>query len=289
MTEKQRFFDANPTQLINISPDGRRAVLTENGGGVRIRDLQSNGEIASRWPVTNASNAIFTDNGSYLVALDNGHRNPDGVSALVMASATGRPVGSFRTKTSGIRPKTPHMPNSFAAPSGDDLQLWDLSHLETPPREIHELGIISGFAVSPNVGLAACSSESGSIGLYEFPSLHRLETLRGFLLRVHSIAFSPDGNRLAASSSGQEAVKLWDVQTHQEVLTLAAEGSVFRYLTFSPDGVSLMAINSNGDCTIWTAPPRKEIAAIEKTENAEKEDPISVRNITESGGTTAVE
>ncbi|HEV8543920.1 MAG TPA: hypothetical protein VGR78_16130, partial [Verrucomicrobiae bacterium] len=91
MTEKQRFFGANPTQLINISPDGRRAVLTENGGGVRIRDLQSNGEIAGRWPVTNASNAIFTDNGSYLVALDNGHRNPDGVSALVMESATGRP------------------------------------------------------------------------------------------------------------------------------------------------------------------------------------------------------
>ena len=94
--------------------------------------------------------------------------------------------------------------------------------------------------------------------------------LKGFLLGAHSVAFSPDGRRLAAGSNGQEAVKLWDVETRQEVLTLSGEGSLFIGLSFSPDGRYLMAINEAGLAHneaglahIWTAPTWEEIAAEE--------------------------
>ena len=41
--------------------------------------------------------------------------------------------------------------------------------------------------------------------------------LKGFLLSANSVAFSPDGHRMAVGSSGVEAVKLWDSETRQEV------------------------------------------------------------------------
>jgi len=74
---------------------------------------------------------------------------------------------------------------------------------------------------------------------------------------------SPDGRRLAAGSNRREAVKLWDVETRQEVLTLSGEGSRFGVLNFSPDGRYLLAINDVGLVHLWTAPTWEEIAAEE--------------------------
>ena len=37
---------------------------------------------------------------------------------------------------------------------------------------------------------------------------------------VHSVAFSPDGKRLASAASMTDTVKVWDAQTGQELLTL---------------------------------------------------------------------
>jgi COMPASS component SWD3 len=46
-----------------------------------------------------------------------------------------------------------------------------------------------------------------------------VRTLRGHTSSVLSVAFSPDG-RLLASGSDDQTVKLWDVETGQEVRTL---------------------------------------------------------------------
>jgi WD40 repeat protein len=90
--------------------------------------------------------------------------------------------------------------------------------------------------------------------------------LKSFLLGSHSVAFSPDGKRLAASSEGQEAVKLWDSETWQELLTLSAQGSIFRDLKFSPDGRYLLAINWNGLIHLWSAPTWEEIKTAEEAD-----------------------
>jgi WD40 repeat protein len=89
--------------------------------------------------------------------------------------------------------------------------------------------------------------------------------LTGFVLGVHSAAFSPDSRRLIAGSAGAEAIRIWDTDGFEPLLSLAAEGSVFSSAAFSGDGDVIGARNALGQLHLWRAPSFAEIAAAEKS------------------------
>ena len=70
------------------------------------------------------------------------------------------------------------------------------------------------------------------------PPARRLLTLKGHSGTVYSVAFSPDGKRLA-TGSGDRTVKLWDAATGQELLTLKGHSDNVYSVAFSPDGKRL--------------------------------------------------
>jgi WD40 repeat protein len=77
-----------------------------------------------------------------------------------------------------------------------------------------------------------------------------LLSLKGSVLGL-SVAFSPDGKRLATLSR-DNTVKVWDAQTGQELLFLKGGGGS---VAFSPDGHRLAAGAADGTVTIWDATP----------------------------------
>ncbi|HJQ81793.1 MAG TPA: WD40 repeat domain-containing protein, partial [Lacipirellulaceae bacterium] len=79
----------------------------------------------------------------------------------------------------------------------------------------------------------------------------------------HSIAFSPDGRRLAISGGEEKAVGVWDLESRRQLVALASDGSGGRGVGFSPDGNVIGAVNSRGDMFLWRAPTFEEIAAVE--------------------------
>src|SRR5262249_58242566 len=52
---------------------------------------------------------------------------------------------------------------------------------------------------------------------------------------VYSVAFSPDGKTLA-SGSGDNRVRLWDVNTGRLIRSFAEHGGTVHSVAFSPDG-----------------------------------------------------
>lgn len=126
------------------------------------------------------------------------------------------------------------------------------------------IGTTESVAFSPDGRLVAAADWWSVARLWEAATLRDVAVFRRFLLGAHSLAFSPDGLRLAVTSSGQETAKLWDVESHQELLTLASGESRFIQARFSPNGNVLGAVSMEGHLHLWRAPSWAEIEAVEK-------------------------
>ena len=123
---------------------------------------------------------------------------------------------------------------------------------------------------SPDGARLAIASSLGYARVWDTAVWREEATLQGFLNGVNSVAFSPDGKRLATGGSNPtDAVRLWDVDSWQELLTLEGVGSQFLSTGFAPDNNVLGTLSAEGILNLWRAPSWEEINAVES------EDPRS--------------
>jgi len=154
--------------------------------------------------------------------------------------------------------------------SGTEMEVlfWDLRHPDKQPISFPERGSLGEFAASPDRRWVAIGSQDGFVALYDSQTVERKSVLHGHMQGVHGITFSPDGKTLASSSGALEAIKLWHVETGQELLTLPGKGSLLSMVQFVAGGNALLAGSQGQKDTwqIWRAPSWEEIAATEAKE-----------------------
>jgi WD40 repeat protein/tRNA A-37 threonylcarbamoyl transferase component Bud32 len=102
--------------------------------------------------------------------------------------------------------------------------------------------------------LDACPTERRNWEWHYLKRLCHTEllTLEGHTDQVWSVAFSPDGQRLA-SGSREGSVKVWDATTGQVLHTLPGHTDVVHAVAFSPGGRQLASGGWDGVVKVWDA------------------------------------
>ncbi|KAJ5895429.1 hypothetical protein N7495_007120 [Penicillium taxi] len=89
-----------------------------------------------------------------------------------------------------------------------------------------------------------------------------LHTLDGHSDGVNSIAWSPDGSRLA-SASHDKTVRIWDPATGQSVSTLEGHSGLVRSIAWSPDGSRLASASIDKTVRIWDPATGQSVSTLE--------------------------
>jgi WD40 repeat protein/serine/threonine protein kinase len=74
----------------------------------------------------------------------------------------------------------------------------------------------------------------------------------------NSVAFSPDGQRLASASFGK-TVNIWDSMTGKELFALKGHAGLVQGVAFSPDGRRLASASDDQTVKIWDSATGKEL------------------------------
>jgi WD40 repeat protein len=148
--------------------------------------------------------------------------------------------------------------------SDHEVVFYDLTNPQQAPRRIAGLHTSSDLAVSPDGRLVASSGQGGAVRLFDPVKGELIATLHGHLNSALGLAFSADGRRLISTSSGRQAIKLWDIGTRQELLTLSGDGLPLA-ARWTADGNAFLA---GAPWQAWRAPSWEEIAAIEAAETS---------------------
>lgn len=98
--------------------------------------------------------------------------------------------------------------------------------------------------------LLAIPDKRKAISIYDSVTGELKHTLKGHDSSVSSIAFSPDGRRLA-SASGDSSVFLWDTETGQKIKEFTDEKQTIYQLVFNFDASLLATTNNKNLIDLW--------------------------------------
>ncbi len=135
------------------------------------------------------------------------------------------------------------------------------------PEPVQELigqpWCIRDLALSPDGTLLATAAGNGTVVLWrledgnwkkeaEMPEPDPL---------VRAIAFSPKADWLAVGCD-DGSLKVWNVGSDRQLMTLAESGSIIHDVAVSPDGTLIVAAHASGDVSVWNAQLREKVSSI---------------------------
>jgi WD40 repeat protein len=264
------------------SADGRRLVALGGDHAVRVWDADTKRRLLTVPPLAGAVGAALSPNGSVLATLhrvrnDDSPWNPRGQVKLWSV-----PAGELLHTLDSRR--GPFGPVAFS-PDGASLAAVQLAFDDQDPKTLLACDVpvwdvatgqrrlslslgrvrVTQIRFSPDgQGLATVGGprphQPGVVKLWDARTGAERLSLKGHTAQVADVCYSPDGQLLATCGAGWDAqrliatggeVKLWDLASGQETLSLGGHRLAALSVCFSPDGRYLASAGEDGAVYVW--------------------------------------
>jgi WD40 repeat protein/serine/threonine protein kinase len=265
-----------------FSPDGQRLASTWDDGAVRVWDAQTGQVLRTFYGHTDyVTSAVFSPDGQRLasssadktVKVWDAQRDPEALTLNLNAEAFAA---------------SPDFGCLASAASDNTVKIWDARTGQmTRTLKGHTAPVRSLAFSSDGKRLASGAGgvrlpdgtftwtvdplDRAELKVWDAQTGQELRTFPVSVGAVRSVAFSPDGQRLASATFGPPrsipslAMQVWDVQTGQELFTVKRPGGS---VTFSPDGKRLASAGGGPRggplwiVKVWDAQTGQELLAL---------------------------
>jgi WD40 repeat protein len=273
--------DIGYVTTVAFSPDGKTIASTNMGPPIRLWDTDSGKKLSifNNQEDGMSFSLSFSPNGKIIVSADsynvlNEHESGD---FLDLFDVEGKKQASLKQSESISAVAFSPDGNIIASGSRDGTIRFFIAKNLKNTATIHT-NSVNRIVFSPD-GKILASAEYAESSFKNDPEnqtikkmanvrlidvIHGTEIANLNLTRwVSSVAFSPDGKTLA-SAGWEEAVTLWDVETHTKKATINAHFSPVYSVAFSPDGKILAFAGGEGVIEIWDLATGKSTIAPEE-------------------------